>query len=117
MATIIDRETAKKLIAEYKEQNTAASGPALKTPDGKNLEGFFLDIETLQTILGNPDCDGIHIMLAKDPNFIGSKENIFNILIMESNTGSDSDITTEVTNADIYGPTPTCPHVCPPALD
>ena len=112
MIPVINAELAKQLITEYKQQNAADGGPALRTVDSQHLDGFFIDKETLLAILDVADCDGVHIMLAKDPKFIGSKENIFNMLMLGSVAGNTSGNNA----ANVYGPTPTCPVICPPPL-
>ena len=111
----IESELAKKIIKEYSEQNAASPESALKTKDGENLNGFFIDKETLEFIISNPDCEGIHIMLAKHPDFIGSNKHIFNILITSAKTNSSTS-NAIAANTDIFGPGPTCPTICPPSL-
>lgn len=111
----IESELAKKIIKEYNDQNAAVPESALKTKDDENLKGFFIDKETLETILNNADCEGIHVMLAKHPDFIGSEKHIFNILITGANTNSSTS-NTIAANTDIFGPGPTCPTVCPPPI-
>jgi hypothetical protein len=80
MASIIDPQLATSLIQEYQAQNSTAAGPAMMTPDGKFLNGFFIDRQSLEAILNNPNFVGISLYLAKDPNNVGSKENIFTIV-------------------------------------
>ena len=63
MASKIDPGQAKSLIQEFRTQNKASTDP-LKTPDGQNLNGFFLDRESLDSILKDPKVAGIHVNFA-----------------------------------------------------
>jgi len=89
MASIIDLELAKSLIKEFQKQNVSPGGPDLKTPDGQHLKGFFIDRQSLDTILSDPACVGLSLHLAKHPDAIGSNENKFTIAIAgaQLNTG------------------------------
>lgn len=70
MALTIERNLAKKLIASYREQNTEPGGVGLKTPDGQFLNGFFIDRDSLDIILANPDVVGVSVHLANHPGFL-----------------------------------------------
>ncbi|MGZ3927426.1 MAG: hypothetical protein ACXVJG_10765, partial [Mucilaginibacter sp.] len=71
MATIIDPELAKSLIQEFRTQNKASAEHALKTADGQHLHGFFINRESLESILKDEKNVGIHVYLAKHPDFAG----------------------------------------------
>jgi hypothetical protein len=108
MASPIDPTTARSLISEYQTQNSASGGPALKTPDGSFLKGFFIDRSSLDTILSNPDVTGVSVHLAKEPASQGSSDNIFTILFAGA-TGTEPPFDRD---GDIYGAPPPCPPWC-----
>jgi hypothetical protein len=113
MATIIDSTTAQSLIKEYQSQNAAANGPAIVTPDGSFLKGYFLDRDSLTAILNNPDVIGVSLHLAKDPNFVGSSGNQFTVLYVGALSNTASNPTTPyISTGDIYGDPPPCPPMC-----
>jgi len=113
MASIIDPESAKSLISEYQQQNAASGGPAIKTPEGHLLNGYFLDRESLEKILSNPKVAGVSLHLAKHPDFKGAQSNHFTMLLAgaEPNTAADATMPF-VSTSDIYGPVPPCPPRC-----
>ncbi len=113
MASKIDLALAKSLIKEFQLQNASANGPALKTPDGPFLNGFFIDRESLDAILSNPKVVGLSVNFAKHPDFVGAKDNVFTLILAgaEPNTAPDS-ATPYVNNGDIYSDTPWCPPFC-----
>jgi hypothetical protein len=113
MASIIDPESAKSLIAEYKKQNAADGGPGITTPDKQFLHGYFLDRESLEHLLSNPKVVGVSLHFAKHPDHIGSPHNHFTMLYAgaEPNTTSNA-TTTHINTGPIYGNTPPCPEVC-----
>jgi hypothetical protein len=113
MANIIDPESAKALVHEYRQQNAASNGPNLRTPENKHLNGFFIDRASLLAILSNPDADGVSICFAKDPDFIGSRENVFTLVYTgaKENTSSNEGAPYE-SCGDIYCGTPPCPPYC-----
>jgi hypothetical protein len=80
MASIIDKTLAKSLIKLYREQNAAPGGPGLLAPEGQFLNGFFIDRNSLDSILANQDIVGISIHFAKHPDFIDSDQNVFTIV-------------------------------------
>lgn len=80
MASIIDQELAKELIAAYREQNASADGTRLLTNQGHFLNGFFIDRASLDSILANPDVAGISIHLARHPEFPKGDKRIFTII-------------------------------------
>lgn len=109
MASPIDPTLAKSLIKEYQDQNTAAGGPALKTPEGSFLNGFFIDRKSLEDILkNNPDATGISVHLAKDPVATGKSDNIFTIFF----AGASGAQPPFEKSGDIYGGPPPCPPYC-----
>ena|ERR1700733_11966786 len=112
MASTIDPQSAKSLMKEYQQQNAAAGGPALKTPDGSFLNGFFIDRESLERILKNPKAVGVSIHLAKHPNFKGSKENHITILYAAAEPNATTGAAPYVNNGEICGDPPPCPPYC-----
>jgi hypothetical protein len=113
MATIIDPESAKSLIKEYQQQNAAAGGPAIKTPEGHLLNGYFLDRESLETILSNPKVAGVSLHLAKHPASTGSAENHFTMFYAGAEPNTAANPTTPFVRAgDIYDGPPPCPPMC-----
>jgi hypothetical protein len=80
MASIIDKALAQSLIDTYRAQNSSAGGPGLLTPDNQFLNGFFIDRNSLDSILSNPDFAGVSIHFAKHPDFPTGNQNIFTII-------------------------------------
>jgi hypothetical protein len=76
MATIIDPGQAQSLIQEFRTKNQSSGEHAWKTPDGQHLNGFFLDRDSLQSILNDEDNKGVHIHFAKNPDFAGKQDNV-----------------------------------------
>jgi hypothetical protein len=109
MASPIDPTLAASLIKEYQDQNAATGGPALKTPDGPFLNGFFIDRKSLEDILNNnPDAAGISVHIAKDPVAAGKLDNIFTIFF----AGASGALPPFDRCSDIYGSNPPCPPWC-----
>ncbi|MBB3054849.1 hypothetical protein [Mucilaginibacter gotjawali] len=113
MATIIDPVSAKSLIQEFQEQNASDDGPGLLTPADQLLNGFFIDRESLEALLSNPDVAGLSIALAKHPDFVGQPGNYFTLLYSgaELNTGLDAP-TPYINTGDICAGPPPCPPMC-----
>ena len=84
MSSIIDAALASNLIKEYRAQNAANGGPTLVTNSGDFLNGFYIDRASLDSILSNPDIEGMHVYLAKHPDFVGAPENAFTIVFTGS---------------------------------
>lgn len=76
MAKIIDRGQAQSLIQEFRNQNKAAGEHAWKTPNGQHLNGFFIDRESLESILNDKENKGVQIHFAKNPDFAGKPDNV-----------------------------------------
>jgi hypothetical protein len=112
MATTIDPESAKSLIKEYQQQNAADGGPALKTPDGFYLNGFFIDRESLERLLTNPKAVGISVHLAKHPDFKGSKENHVTILYAAAEPDASTGAAPYTNSGEICCGPPPCPPYC-----
>jgi hypothetical protein len=113
MASTIDAESAKSLISEYQQQNAASGGPAIKTPDGHLLNGYFLDRESLDKILSNPKVAGVSLHLAKHSDFKGSQSHHFTVLYAgaEPNTAANP-VTPYINTGEIYKDPPPCPTNC-----
>ena len=114
MATIISLAQAQSLTQEYQKQNASATGPGLITPTGKFLNGYFVDRQSLETLLSNPDVVGVSFELAKDPAFVGMPENVFTLVYAGAriNTDPSPQATPYVNTGDIYSGTPPCPSFC-----
>lgn len=113
MATIIDPALAKGLIQEYKQQNASDDGPQILTPDDQLLSGFFIDRESLEALLANPNVVGVSINLAKHPDFLGNEGNYFTILYSGAELNTQINAQTPYINTgDICGGPPPCPPYC-----
>ena len=84
MASKIDPKVAQNLIKEFRDQNKSSSEHALKTPEGQHLHGFFVDRETMENILADKDNAGMHVLLAKHPDFTGKDDKVHTALVMGS---------------------------------
>jgi len=84
MANNIDPELAKSLKKEFQQQNEAAGEHAWKTPDGQHLRGFFINRETLESILKDEKVAGIHVYFAKHPDFVGKPDKVHTLTISGS---------------------------------
>jgi hypothetical protein len=113
MASIIDREQAKSLIQEFRNQNKASAEHAWKTPDGQHLHGFFIDRESLENLLSNKENAGIHVYLAKHPDFAGKADKVHTIALVgaQPNTAEGAS-TPYVNDGDVLDMTPPCPPFC-----
>jgi hypothetical protein len=80
MASIIDKALAQTLINAYRAQNSSTDGPALLTPDNQFLNGFFIDRNSLDSILSDSEVAGISIHFAKHPDFPTGDQRIFTII-------------------------------------
>jgi hypothetical protein len=118
MASIIDRTLAKKLISAYQAKNAAAGGPALKTPDGKFLNGFFIDRASIEAMLNcSPDIEGISLHIAVNPDFINDgSENIFTIIFAGAEPNPDFTKTNGApqyfSKYDVFDQVSPCPPTC-----
>jgi hypothetical protein len=126
MASIIDPDLAKSLIQEFRTQNAAPGGPALKTKDDTHLHGYFIDRKSLEDILSNPKVAGIHVYLAKHHECVGHKENKFTIVFTgseanpkfdtasaaEGKAGANKGITPYLHMGAMYNYVPPCPPTC-----
>jgi hypothetical protein len=112
MASTIDPESAKSLIQEYQQQNSAPGGPAIKTHEGHLLSGFFLDRQSLESILSNPNAVGVSLHFAKHPDFKGSSDNHFTMLYSAAEPNVESNATTPYVNTGIIYSGPPCPPLC-----
>lgn len=112
MAKIIDRGQAQSLIQEFRNQNKAAGDQALKTADGQHLNGFFLDRASLENILKDPKVAGIHVHLAKHPNFVGKPDNVHTIVYSGSVQNQPDAAKPFTSTGAVYGDTFPCPPWC-----
>ena len=113
MASTIDPTLAKSLIMEYQTQNTSAGGPALKTPDGSFIKGFFIDRKILEDILNSDSTiAGVSVHLAKEPSAVGQPDNIFTILLAGAAENTSGGQPPYVRVGDFCGTPPPCPPWC-----
>ncbi|HWZ16813.1 MAG TPA: hypothetical protein VNW95_16365 [Mucilaginibacter sp.] len=112
MAKIIDPAVAKTLIQDYKNRNTTAGGPGLKTPDGKDLNGFFIDRACLEAIFKkDPKCVGISVNFGKHARFEAAGDTVVT-LVFAGVVPATSGTTPYQTTGDIYSDPPPCPTFC-----
>jgi hypothetical protein len=113
MASPIDPALAKSLIKEFRDQNKASGEHALKAPEGSHLHGFFIDRETMEKVLADKDNAGMHVLLAKHPDFAGKDEKVNTILVTGSklNTAPGA-VTPYVSDGTVYCDYPICPPIC-----
>jgi hypothetical protein len=113
MASPIDPTLAKSLIKEFQAQNSSASGPGLTTPDGSFIQGFFIDRQTLETILGDPKIEGISVKHAKHPDFTGQESNVFTLIVVGAITNTTPGATTQyISSGNYFDQMPPCPPNC-----
>src|SRR5579862_1748367 len=112
MAKQLDPEKAKSLIQEFRNQNRAAGDHAWKTPDGHHLNGFFIDRESLETILKNEKVAGIHVSFAKHPDFEGKPDNVHTIAVSGSVPTQPGAATPYASTQESYCGFPPCPPFC-----
>ncbi|MBV8389747.1 MAG: hypothetical protein JO080_08110 [Mucilaginibacter sp.] len=113
MASPIDPTLAKSLIQEFQTQNSSASGPGLTTPDGSFINGYFIDRQSLETMLSDPNVAGVHVEYAKHPDFIGQPVNVFTIILVGAVPNTDIDATTVYkSSGDYFDQLPPCPPIC-----
>lgn len=113
MASKIDPELAKSLKQEFRSRNRAAGEHALKTPEGQNLNGFFIDRETLESILKNEKVDGIHVHLAKHPDYAGKPDHVNTLMVSGSTRNTETGAATPyVSTGDTYTNVYPCPPWC-----
>jgi len=98
MSAVIDKTTAQSLISAYQSQNSGTNGPALLTPDGQFLNGFFIDRRCLDAILSDKNNVGVSVHFAKHPDFP---------------TGDDKKFTLILTGAEINPEYPDVPGAAP----
>jgi hypothetical protein len=113
MASPIDPTLAKSLIKEFQAQNSSASGPGLTTPDGSFINGYFIDRQSLESILSDPAIEGISVQYAKHPDFAGQPGNVFTIVFVGAVTNTDPGATMQYkSSGEYFDKTPPCPPVC-----
>src|SRR5258708_12477474 len=112
MGSIIDPGSAKSLIQEYQQQNSAPGGSAITTPEGNFLNGYFVDRESLEAILSNHAAVGVSVYLAKHPDFAGTASHPFTLVYAAAEPNTDPGAPTPyVITRDLYGdPPPFLPH-------
>jgi hypothetical protein len=113
MASPIDPTLAKSLIKEFRDENKSSGEYALKTPDGQYLHGFFIDRDTLEKILADKDNAGMHVLLAKHPDFAEKMDKVYTAMVTGSkpNTAPGA-MTPYVSDGEVYCDGPVCPPVC-----
>jgi hypothetical protein len=112
MVTTIDPELAASLINEYRQQNAVTGDTGLLTPDLQSLNGYFIDRESLESLLDNPNVVGINLMLAKDPDFVGHPRKVFTVLFAGAEKNRRDGSAPYVNTGNICGPPPPCPPMC-----
>lgn len=113
MASKIDPELAKSLIQEFRNQNKLSAENSLKTPEGQHLHGFFIDRESLESILQDKDNVGLHVYLAKHPDFAGKPDNVHTLAMVGAKLNIEPNATTPyVSNGDVYDQMYPCPPYC-----
>ena len=113
MAQKMDPEMAKSLIKEFRDQNKASGEHAWKTPDGQHLNGFFIDRESIESMLKNEKVVGIHVYFAKHPDFAGKPDKVHTLMIHGSVPNTQPGATTPyLATGDIMDNTPPCPPDC-----
>jgi hypothetical protein len=114
MASKIDPKLAKSLIQEFRNQNKSAPAEhAWKTPDGQHLHGFFINRESLEDILKDKENVGVHVYLAKHPDFTGKPDKVHTIALTGAKPNMAPNATTPYVNdGDVYDMIPPCPPVC-----
>lgn len=117
MSSIIDPTTAKDLIKEYQAKNSTAGGPALITPNGEFLQGYFLDRSSIENVFSDPDITGLSLYLAVAPGYSGSGGNIFTVVFVGAVPNPDwvegsATEKTYLSKGDIYDFNEFCPPRC-----
>ncbi|GAC1306134.1 MAG: hypothetical protein NVSMB24_16090 [Mucilaginibacter sp.] len=112
MASKIDPTLAKTMIQDYRNRNTAAGGPGLKTHEGEHLHGFFIDRACLEAIFkSNDKCVGISVNFGKHPKSPVGEQNAIT-LVFAGVVPATSSTTPYQTTGDIYSDVPPCPTFC-----
>jgi hypothetical protein len=114
MATIIDRGQAQSLIQQFRKDNSSAGGPALLTPEGKFLNGFFIDADGIKKLLNDtPNLAGIHVYFAKHPSYDGKPDRVYTTMFVASvNNTTPGAATPYTSSGDILDMVPPCPPYC-----
>jgi hypothetical protein len=112
MASIIDRGQAQSLIHEFRNQNKASAEHAWKTPDGQHLHGFFINRECLEHLLNDKENTGIHVYLAKHPDFTGKPDKVHTLAVVGAKPSAAGAATPLVNDGDVFEMLPPCPPIC-----
>lgn len=112
MASQIDRGQAESLIREFRNQNKASGDNGLKTADGQHLNGFFLDRASLENILNDPKVAGIHVHLAKHPDFVGKPDNVNTLVYSGSAPNTTTGAAAPYTSVGAMYDSDPCPPWC-----
>ena len=112
MASPIDLALAKSLIKEFQEQNRASANAGLKTPDGSFMNGFFVDRQSLDSILKDPNIVGISFHYAKHPDFEGKAGNYFTAVFAGAVPAPAGSATTYAVSGAVYDMVAPCPPAC-----
>ena len=113
MASIINRGLAQSLIQEFRTQNRTLGDNAWKTPDGQQVNGYFIDRESLESILKDEKIAGIHVYFAKHANFKDDSSNVQSLIVTGSQLNTNPGATTPyIAAGDIFDAYPPCPPFC-----
>ncbi len=113
MSEIIDPSLAKNLITEYRNQNAQAGDNAWKTPNGQNLNGFYVERSCLESILSDQANTGMHIYFAKHPDFAGSADNVYTVTLTGAKPNPDPNASSPYINdGDVFDNMRPCPPAC-----
>jgi len=112
MASKINPTLAKSLIKEFQEHNEAADGMGLKTPEGNHVHGYFMDRESIESILSDPNVAGISLYHAKHPDHAGSPNKVFTLAYTGAEPNTEANAKTPYLNKQEVYTTPVCPPYC-----
>ncbi|MGZ3755454.1 MAG: hypothetical protein ACXVAY_01100 [Mucilaginibacter sp.] len=118
----IPRDVAQQLIQGFQQQNgqsgTSASSPSqIVTETGIPLKGFFIDRNSLDSILADAAYVGLSVYIAKHPDHQHSNDMVYTIVFAGAKPNpawiAGSSTTTEYLNdGDIYEYVDPCPTAC-----
>ena len=112
MTSKIDPELAKSLKKEFQDSNEAAGEHAWKTADGHFLKGFYIDRESIESLLKDEKVAGIHVYFAKHPDFVGKPDKVHTLTVSGSVPNSTPGEAPFVATGDVISNVPPCPTMC-----